>query len=73
MAALLMLGAMVLGAAGAVFYSAQKQIYYGTGWAVEVCTSSRLLCGHPEYLAYAAAASLTLGLGFLIGRALGGE
>jgi hypothetical protein len=73
MAGLLILAAVVSGAACAVFYGAHQQIYFGTQWAVNVCTMSPLFCGHAEYLAYVAGASLTLGLGLLIGRTLSGE
>uniref|UniRef100_Q07ML5 Uncharacterized protein n=1 Tax=Rhodopseudomonas palustris (strain BisA53) TaxID=316055 RepID=Q07ML5_RHOP5 len=73
MAGLLILAAVVSAAAGAVFYGAHQQVYYGTQWAVNVCTTSPLLCGHAEYLAYAAGGSLTLGLGVLVGRAMSGE
>jgi len=73
MAGLLILAAVVSAAACAVFYGAHQQVYYGTQWAVNVCTTSPLFCGHSEYLAYAAGASLTLGLGVLVGRAMSGE
>jgi hypothetical protein len=73
MGALFILAAVAFGAGCAVFYSAHQQIYYGDSWAVGVCNASPLFCGHAEYLAYAAGVSLTLGLGFLIGRALSSD
>jgi hypothetical protein len=73
MAGLLILAAVVTGAACAVFYGAHQQVYFGTQWAVNVCTTSPMFCGHAEYLAYAAGACLTLALGVLVGRAMSGE
>ncbi|KIZ41723.1 MULTISPECIES: hypothetical protein [Rhodopseudomonas] len=73
MSTLLALAALVLGAAAAIFYNAHGQIYYGTGWAVDVCTASPLFCGHWEYLAYAAAGSLVLAIGVGLGSALSGD
>jgi len=72
MASIFILISAVLGAAAAVFYNAQGELYHGTSWAVQVCDASRLFCNHAEYLAYAAGGCLTVGLGFAIGSALSG-
>jgi hypothetical protein len=73
MGALFILAAVAFGAGSAVFYNAHQQIYYGHSWAVGVCNTSPLFCGQSEYLAYAAGACLTVGLGVLVGRAMSGE
>jgi hypothetical protein len=70
MGAFFTLVALALGAAALVFYNAHGQLYYGTQWAVDVCSTSKLFCGHSEYLAYAAGASLVLAIGFGLGRAM---
>jgi hypothetical protein len=70
MAAILFAGAVLLGAASLVFYEAAGQVYMGTSWATDVCSASKMFCGHPEYLAYAAGVALVLALGVKIGRAL---
>jgi hypothetical protein len=70
MAGLCILAALVLGAAAFVFYNAHDQLYFGTQWAVDVCSTSKLFCGHSEYLAYAGGVSLVLAIGFGLGKAM---
>jgi hypothetical protein len=70
MSALFSLIALALGSAAAVYYNAHGQLYYGTQWAVDVCSTSKLFCGHSEYLAYAAGVSLVLAIGFGLGKAM---
>ena len=45
--------ALGLGFSVLLFWEANQQISIGVGWAVDVCSTSRLFCHHPEYLAYA--------------------
>ncbi|HEY0328874.1 MAG TPA: hypothetical protein VGC77_07205 [Rhodopseudomonas sp.] len=73
MAALLLFIALGLGGAAMLFRYAHAQVFYGNSWAVDVCSASTLLCGHPDYLAFAAAGTLVLALGAGIGRALSGD
>jgi len=70
MAAIFFFVAVVLGAAALLFREAAAQVYNGTSWAVDVCSASKMFCGHPEYLAYAAGAALVLALGSKLGNAL---
>lgn len=70
MAAVFFILAVLLGAASAVYYEAAGQLYLGTSWATDVCSTSKMFCGHPEYLAYAAGAALVLALGAKLGSAL---
>jgi hypothetical protein len=67
MAAFLFVLVVLSGAAALLFYEAASEIYLGTSWATDVCSTSKLFCGHPEYLAYAAGALLVLALGAKIG------
>lgn len=73
MAALLFIIALALGGAAMLFRYAHAELYYGTSWAVDVCSASKLFCGHPDYLAYGAVGALVLAIGAGIGRALGGD
>jgi hypothetical protein len=70
MSALFTLAALALGAGSVLFYNAHGQLYYGKQWAVDVCSTSQLFCGHSEYLAYAAGVSLVLAIGFGLGKAM---
>ena len=59
--------AMLLGGAALLFKQAADQISIGTGWASDVCATSKLFCQHPEYLAYAGGILLVLALGLKLG------
>jgi hypothetical protein len=37
------------------------------GWANDVCSTSKLFCQHPEYLAYAGGVLLVIAVGFKLG------
>jgi hypothetical protein len=52
MAAISFLLAISFGGAAFLFKGA-SQIFVGTSWAGEVCSTSQMFCHHPEYLAYA--------------------
>jgi len=69
MSAILLLLAVLLGAAAVLFWEAAEQISIGTGWASDVCSTSQMFCHHPEYLAYAAGALLVVAIGFRLGSA----
>ena len=69
MSAILLLLAVLLGAAAVLFWEAAQQIYNGTPWASDVCSASQMFCHHPEYLAYAAGALLVVAIGFRLGSA----
>jgi hypothetical protein len=59
--------ALMLGGAAFLFNQAAVQIAVGTGWASDVCSTSKLFCQHPEYLAYAGGALLIVAIGFKLG------
>lgn len=73
MAALLVLAALVLGAASLLFKEANDQVFSGVSWASDVCSASKMFCGHPEYLAYAAGVALVFALAAKLGGAIGGH
>jgi hypothetical protein len=58
MAGISFLLALLLGGAAFLFQQAAGEISVGTSWASDVCSTSALLCHHPEYLAYAAGVAL---------------
>jgi hypothetical protein len=52
--------AALFGSAALLFYEASKQLYFGTPWAVEVCSASHMLCKNPEWLVYGAGGMIVL-------------
>jgi hypothetical protein len=62
MAGFFILLALLLGGAAFLFKEGSDEISAG-GWASDVCTTSKLFCQHPEYLAYAGGILLVLALG----------
>lgn len=52
MAEISFLLSVLLGATAFLFKEAAAQVYVGTIWAGEVCSTSQIFCHHPEYLAY---------------------
>jgi hypothetical protein len=72
MAAICFFITLALGGAALLFRNAHEQISIGTSWAVDVCSTSKLFCVHPEYLAYAAGVMLVLAIGFKLGSAMQG-
>ena len=59
--------AVLLGGAAFLFKQAAGQISVGTAWAGTVCSSSKMFCHHPEYLAYVAGAMLIVAIGAKLG------
>lgn len=59
--------AVMLGGAAFAFYLAADQPTYGTAWASDVCSLSKMFCHNPEYLAYAAGGVLVIAIGAKIG------
>lgn len=49
MAGFFIIFAFVLGGAALLFKQAADQIAIGTGWANDVCSTSKLFCQHPEF------------------------
>jgi hypothetical protein len=72
MAGLFFLLALLLGGAAFVFKQAAAEIPLGTSWAVEVCSTSKLFCHDPQYLAYAGGALLVVAIGFKLGSLANG-
>jgi hypothetical protein len=72
MAGLLFLLAVLLGGAALVFRQAAAEIPLGTSWAVQVCSTSKMLCHNPEYLAYAGGALLIIAIGVKLGSLANG-
>jgi hypothetical protein len=66
MAGFFILLALLLGGAAFLFKEGGDEISAG-GWASDVCTTSKLFCQHPEYLAYAGGILLVLAVGFKLG------
>ncbi len=60
--------AILLGGAAFLFREAATQIYVGTPWAGEVCSTSQMFCHHPEYLAYGGEALLVIAIGTKLAR-----
>ena len=71
MPALMVLAALLLGAAALLFKEAHDQVFSGVAWASDVCSASKMFCGHPEYLAYAAGVALVLALAAKLSGAMG--
>jgi hypothetical protein len=67
MAGICFLIALLLGAAGFLFWQAADQISIGTDWASQVCSLSSTFCHHPEYLAYAGGVMLVIAIGAKLG------
>jgi hypothetical protein len=67
MAGLCFLLALLLGGAAFVFRQAAAEIPLGTSWAVQVCSTSKMLCHDPQYLAYAGGVFLIIAIGFANG------
>ncbi|MDO9060168.1 MAG: hypothetical protein Q7U92_14260, partial [Bradyrhizobium sp.] len=63
MAEISFLGALLLGATALLFREAASQISLGMSWAGEVCSTSQMFCHHPEYIAYAGFALMTVAIG----------
>jgi hypothetical protein len=72
MAGVIFLLALLLGGAAFVFRQAAADISFGTSWAVQVCSTSKMLCHSPEYLAYAGGAVLIVAIGFKLGSLANG-
>jgi hypothetical protein len=67
MAAFFFLIALLVGGAALLFKQAAGEIAYGTSWASDVCSTSKLFCHNPEYLAYAGGALLVIAIGCKLG------
>jgi len=67
MAGISFLMALLLGGAAFLFQQAAAEISVGTSWAGDVCSTSQMLCHHPEYLAYAGGALLIIAIGAKLG------
>ena len=67
MAAFFFLIALLLGGAAFLFNQAAAEISFGTAWASDVCSTSKLFCHNPEYLAYAGGALLVIAIGCKLG------
>ena len=67
MAGFFILIALLLGGAALLFKQAADEISVGAGWASDVCSTSKLFCQHPEYLAYAAGVVLVIAVGVKLG------
>ena len=67
MVGVLFLLALLLGGAAFAFYLAADQMSYGTAWASDVCSLSKMFCHNPEYVAYAAGGVLIIAIGAKIG------
>ena len=67
MAGFFIIFAFVLGGAALLFKQAADQIAVGAGWANDVCSTSKLFCHNPEYLAYAGGIVLILAVGLKLG------
>jgi hypothetical protein len=67
MAGISFLIALLLGGAAFLFQQAAGEISVGTQWASDVCSTSQMLCHHPEYLAYAAGVMLVIAIGAKLG------
>ena len=68
MAEISFLISVLLGAAAFLFKEAAAQIYAGTPWAGEVCSTSQIFCHHPEYLAYGGEVLLVVAIGTKIAK-----
>jgi hypothetical protein len=66
----LLLLALGLGFSALLFWEANQQISIGVAWAVDVCSTSKLFCVHPEYLAYAGGVMLIMAIGFKLASAM---
>jgi len=67
MAGIIFIIALLLGGAALLFREAAAQISVGTSWAGNVCTTSQMLCHHPQYLAYAGGVLLVVAIGAKLG------
>ena len=63
MAVITFLLAILLNGIAFLFLAAASHASTGTRWAGEVCSTSQMFCHHPEYLAYAGFATMTLAIG----------
>ena len=63
MAIITFLLAILLDGTAFLFMAAASHASTGTRWAGEVCSTSQMLCHHPEYLAYAGFAMMTVAIG----------
>ncbi len=68
MAVISFLLAILLGGTAFLFKEAASQISIGTHWAGEICSTSQMLCHHPEYLAYAGFGLMTVAIGTKLGN-----
>ncbi|MGC2081833.1 MAG: hypothetical protein WA702_00540 [Bradyrhizobium sp.] len=73
MGKLIVLLAIILGCAGAVFYDAHDAASKGVNWAVLTCSKSKAFCQHPAYLFYGCGGMLIVALGYLLGSTLSGD
>ena len=67
MAGISFLIALLLGGAALLFWNAAGLLSVGTPWASDVCSMSKTLCHHPEYLAYASGVMLIVAVGAKLG------
>jgi hypothetical protein len=72
MAGLCFLLALLLGGAVFVFRQAAPEIPLGTSWAVQVCSTSKMFCHDPQYLAYAGGVFLIIAICFKLGSLANG-
>ena len=72
MAGLFFVVALLLGGAAFVFRQAAGEISLGTSWAVQVCSTSKMFCHDPQYLAYAGGVLLIIAIGFKLGSLANG-
>jgi hypothetical protein len=67
MAGIAFLIALLLGGAAFLFKQAAGEISVGTQWASDVCSTSPMVCHHPEYLAYAGGVMLVIAIDAKLG------
>ena len=70
MAVITFLLAILLDGTAFLFMAAKSQTSTGMSWAGEVCSTSPTFCHHPEYLAYAGFALMTVAIGAKLGKLL---
>jgi hypothetical protein len=68
MAFITFLLAILLDGTAFLFMAARSHTSAGTPWAGEVCSTSQMFCHHPEYLAYAGFALMTVAIGTKLGN-----
>ena len=68
MAVITFLLAILLDVTAFLFMAAKSHASTGTPWAGEVCSTSQMFCHHPEYIAYAGFALMTVAIGTKLGN-----